>query len=221
MVNEEQFKELSGSLNKQGVTLVAVSKLKSVEDIQKLYELGQRDFGENYVQELMDKQAVLPADIRWHFIGHLQSNKVKYIASFIHLVQSVDSEKLLQEINKQAEKHQRKINCLLQVHIADEETKFGFDKDELNHLTRQSFNHITISGLMGMATFTDNKEKLRSEFNKLHSLYEAFKSKDFPTFNLEPSTFNHLSMGMSDDYETAIECGSNMVRVGSLIFGRR
>ena len=221
MVNVEKYKEISGQLKKQGVTLVAVSKLKTVEDIKKLYDLGQRDFGENYVQELMDKQAALPADIRWHFIGHLQSNKVKYIASFIHLIQSVDSEKLLQEINKQAEKHQRKINCLLQVHIADEETKFGFDEDELNHLTGQPFNYITISGLMGMATFTDNKEKIRSEFLHLRSIYERIKSADAPAFNLQASTFSFLSMGMSDDYETAIECGSNMVRVGSLIFGRR
>ena len=221
MVNKEKYRELSASLQKQGVTLVAVSKLKSVEDIQRLYDLGQRDFGENYVQELMDKQAVLPGDIRWHFIGHLQSNKVKYIASFIHLIQSVDSEKLLKEINKQAEKHQRKINCLLQVHIAEEETKFGFDENELNQLTDQPFKHLNILGLMGMATFTDNKEKLRSEFLHLRSIYERLKSDGAPTFNLQPSTFNYLSMGMSDDYQLAIECGSNMVRVGSLIFGRR
>jgi len=220
MVNEEKYREIISELTPHNVTLVAVSKLKSVADIQKLYDLGQRDFGENYVQELLEKQPLLPADIRWHFIGHLQSNKVKYIAPFIHLIQSVDSEKLLREIDKQAAKIQRKINCLLQVHIADEETKFGFDEEELDQSTNQLFNHITIRGLMGMATFTDNKEKQISEFKKLRSLYEAMTHKS-PTLDLQPSTFNTLSMGMSDDYETAVSCGSNMVRIGSLLFGRR
>lgn len=214
MVNEEKYREIISELTPQNVTLVAVSKLKSVADIQKLYNLGHRDFGENYVQELLEKQPLLPADIRWHFIGHLQSNKVKYIAPFIYLIQSTDSEKLLKEIDKQAAKNQRKINCLLQVHIADEQTKFGFDENDLDQLTNQPFNHLAIQGLMGMATFTDIREKQIAEFTKLHSMYETFKTKDAPTFNT-------LSMGMSDDYKTAVACGSNMVRIGSLLFGRR
>ncbi len=220
MVNEEKYKEIEKELQPQGVTLVAVSKFKSVDDIRQLYDLGQRDFGENYVQELMDKQPQLPEDIRWHFIGHLQSNKVKYIASFVHLIQSVDSEKLLKEINKQAEKHQRKISCLLQVHIAEEETKFGFDKSELNNLSAEQLDNVNILGLMGMATFTEDKEKVKSEFKKLHHYFEDLKPK-FKTFNLQSSTFNFLSMGMSDDYTLAVACGSNMVRIGSLLFGKR
>ena len=220
MVNEEKYKELKAYFNTRNVTLVAVSKLKSVEDIQQLYDMGQRDFAENYVQELMDKQAVLPEDIRWHFIGHLQSNKVKYIASFVHLIQSADSEKLLKEIDKQAERHQRKINCLLQVHIAEEQTKFGFSEGELLNVSVHEYNHLTVSGLMGMASFSDDKEKVGSEFNKLRALQESLQLKG-STLNVDPSTFNILSMGMSDDYETAISCGSNMVRIGSLIFGRR
>ena len=213
MVNEEKYIEITSELKQTNTTLVAVSKLKPPEDIQKLYDLGQRDFGENYVQELMDKQVMLPEDIRWHAIGHLQTNKVKYIAPFVYLIQSVDSEKLLKEIDKQGAKNNRIINCLLQVHIADEETKFGFDEKELSSLNVEAYPNVKICGLMGMATFTDDKEKVRTEFEKLHTLYK--------TFNLQHSTFNHLSMGMSDDYKLAIECGSNMVRIGSLLFGRR
>lgn len=213
MVNAEKYIALHTDLEKKNITLVAVSKLKTVEDIQQLYDLGQRDFGENYVQELMDKQALLPADIRWHFIGHLQSNKVKYIASFIHLIQSVDSDRLLKEINKQAEKHGRQINCLLQVHIADEQTKFGFDETELKNTDLTQYPHLNIIGLMGMATFSNDRGKVKAEFEKLHRLYE--------NGNIKSSILNTLSMGMSDDYPQAIECGSTMVRIGSLLFGRR
>lgn len=213
MVNEERYKEIIAELKQSNTTLVAVSKLKPAEDIQKLYDLGQRDFGENYVQELMDKQVMLPEDIRWHAIGHLQTNKVKYIAPFVYLIQSVDSEKILKEIDKQAAKNNRIINCLLQVHIADEETKFGFDEAELNELNFEQYPNVKICGLMGMATFTDDKEKVRSEFEKLHKLYKIL--------HLKSAILNLLSMGMSDDYRLAIECGSNMVRIGSLLFGRR
>jgi pyridoxal phosphate enzyme (YggS family) len=213
MVNEEKYKNIISELKQSNTTLVAVSKLKPAEDIQKLYDLGQRDFGENYVQELMDKQVLLPEDIRWHAIGHLQTNKVKYIAPFVYLIQSVDSEKLLKEIDKQGAKNNRIINCLLQVHIADEETKFGFDEDELNALNFEAYPNVKICGLMGMATFTDDKEKVRSEFEKLHNLYKIL--------HLKSDILHTLSMGMSDDYKLAIECGSNMVRIGSLLFGRR
>ena len=196
----------------KNVALVAVSKLKSVEDIQELYDLGQRDFGENYVQELMDKQALLPADIRWHFVGHLQSNKIKYIASFIYLIQSVDSISLLKEIDKQAGKHNRKINCLLQVHIADEQTKFGFEEGEVLNIQPEEYKNVKICGLMGMATFTEDKDQIISEFEKLNTLYAK----------IQPSlSENIMSMGMSDDYGIAIKSGSNMVRIGSMLFGKR
>lgn len=214
MVNEEKYKEIVAELAGQDITLVAVSKLKPAEDIQKMYDLGQRDFGENYVQELMDKQVMLPDDIRWHAIGHLQSNKVKYIAPFVHLIQGVDSEKLLKEIDKQAAKNKRKINCLLQVHIAEEETKFGFNRGELLNMHMEDYKHVNLCGLMGMATFTDDKEKVKREFENLHSIFEQMK----PSFACEKPV---LSMGMSDDYRLAISCGSNMVRIGSLLFGRR
>lgn len=213
MVNAEKYKEIIAQLKESNTTLVAVSKLKPVEDILKLYELGHRDFGENYVQELMDKQVMLPEDIRWHAIGHLQTNKVKYIAPFVHLIQSVDSEKILKEIDKQAAKNNRIINCLLQVHIADEETKFGFDEAELNELNFADYPNVKICGLMGMATFTDDKQKVRSEFEKLYNLYKIL--------HLKSESLHILSMGMSDDYRLAVECGSNMVRIGSLLFGRR
>ncbi len=214
MVNEKIYKEINTALQEKNATLVAVSKLKPVSDIHTLYNLGHRDFGENYVQELVEKQGQLPADIHWHFIGHLQSNKVKYIAPFVHLIQSVDSEKLLKEIDKQAAKNSRTINVLLQVHIAEEETKFGFDETELMNLDMDLFKNVHIIGLMGMATFTDNKEKVKREFEHLHSIYSTFATEK----NIPLTT---LSMGMSDDYALAISCGSNMVRIGSLLFGRR
>lgn len=228
-VNKEAYEQLIADLGSHQVTLVAVSKAKSAEDIKALYDLGQRDFGENYVQELVEKQRQLPKDIRWHFIGHLQSNKVKQIASFIHLIQSVDSLKLLKEINKQAQKNNRVIDCLLQVHIAQEETKFGFDERELHALLSTNsgelhkLTNIKIVGLMGMASFVDDLEKIRSEFKHLKSLFDIHAQlrtspkESFGT-NFELQT---LSMGMSSDYPIAIEEESNMVRIGSLIFGAR
>lgn len=216
MVNVENYKKIIDELGTKTI-LVAVSKTKPVEDIKVLYDLGQRDFGENYVQELTEKQPQLPSDIRWHYIGHLQSNKVKQIASFVQLIHSVDSLKLLQEINKQAVKNNRVIDCLLQVDIADEETKFGLDEQELNELINQFGNlemkNIRIIGLMSMASFTDNMNKVRKEFQYLKKIYDKLT-----THNSQPVT---LSMGMSADYKIAIEEGSNMVRIGSLIFGDR
>jgi len=215
-INKEAYNQLIADLGSHQVTLVAVSKTKSVEEIKELYDLGQKDFGENYVQELTEKQSQLPKDIRWHFIGHLQSNKVKQIAPFIHLIQSVDGFKLLQEINKQAKKAHRVIDCLLQVHIAQEETKFGLDENELKTLINTNENelhelqNIRITGLMGMASFTDDTEKVRGEFRYLKTLFDKLAT---------PLTT--LSMGMSSDYFVAIEEGSNMVRIGSLIFGAR
>lgn len=214
MVNETVYNEIVGFSKSKNTTLVAVSKIKPASDVQKMYDLGQRDFGENYVQELVEKQAQLPSDILWHFIGHLQSNKVKYIAPFVHLIQSVDSEKLLKEIDKQAAKNNRKINVLLQVHIAEEQTKFGFDEAELMTLDVELFPNVNIVGLMGMATFTDDKEKVKREFEQLQSFHTQFSAA-------KKVELNTLSMGMSDDYALAVSCGSNMIRIGSLLFGRR
>ena len=221
-VNKQAYEQLIADLGSHHVTLVAVSKTKSVEEIKELYDLGQRDFGENYVQELVDKQSQLPKDIGWHFIGHLQTNKVKQVAPFIHLVQSVDSAKLLQEINKQARKNNRVIDCLLQVHIAQEETKFGLNEEELETLINTNaselheLRNVRIVGLMGMASFTDNMEKVRSEFKYLKSIFD--RHFQHQTSNLKRQT---LSMGMSSDYFVAIQEGSTMVRIGSLIFGAR
>ena len=214
-VNIEQYQQISRELATANVTLVAVSKTKPIEDIEALYQLGQRDFGENYVQELVDKQSNLPNDIRWHFIGHLQSNKVKYIAPFVHLIHGVDSLKLLKEIDKQAAKNNRIIDCLLQVHIATEETKFGMDEQELKDAIDQLhlFQHVRVCGLMGMASFSDDKEKVRAEFKSLYHLFTQ------SAISNQPSAI--LSMGMSGDYTIAIEEGSNMVRIGSLLFGAR
>lgn len=215
-VNIEKYNEIRKELGR--VTLVAVSKTKPNEDIQGLYELGQRDFGENYVQELVDKQAVLPKDIRWHFIGHLQRNKVKSIAPFVHLIHGVDSFKLLQEIHKQAAKHDRIIDCLLQVHIAQEETKFGMDEAELGEALAAAagLSHVRVCGLMGMASFSDDEEKVRNEFRLLKKLFD--KIGEWPVVNGEWAL---LSMGMSGDYAIAVEEGSTMVRIGSLLFGAR
>lgn len=199
------------------VTLIAVSKTKPDEQIMEAYEAGQKDFGENYVQELADKQARLPHDIRWHFIGHLQSNKVKYIASFVHLVHSVDSLKLLQEINKQALKNNRVIDCLLQVHIAQEETKFGFSFDECKALLEsrdyRALAHVRVKGLMGMASNTAEEVQVAREFSELQAFFKGLKASF--------AFLEELSMGMSGDYKLAIEKGSTMVRVGSSIFGER
>jgi pyridoxal phosphate enzyme (YggS family) len=199
---------------KDKATLVAVSKTKPVEDIEVLYNLGQRNFGENYVQELVDKEAKLPKDIRWHFIGHLQSNKVKYIAPFVHLIHGVDSLNLLKEINKQALKNNRVIDCLLQVHIADEATKFGFDDNSLNQLTGiEEFKNIRIVGLMGMASFSDDLQQVRNEFRHLKQTLDQLQ--------IPNHTLRILSMGMSGDYQIALEEGSNLLRIGSLLFGAR
>ena len=219
-INKEEYEAIVKKLKFRNIRLVAVGKTKTVGAIKELYELGQRDFGENYVQELLDKQAKLPADIQWHFIGHLQTNKVKYISPFVHLIHGVDSSKLLKEINKQGEKNDRVINVLLQIHIAQEETKFGFNEEEFNSMISELENlkmkHVLINGLMGMASFTQNKEQVRKEFRSLKVLFDKYSQLSIG--NYQPST---LSMGMSADYEIAIEEGSNMVRIGSLIFGNR
>lgn len=199
-----------------GVELVAVSKTHPVSAIQEVYDLGQKVFGENKVQELTEKYPLLPKDIRWHLIGHLQTNKVKYIAGFIDTIQSVDSEKLIREINKEAEKNNRTINVLLQVKIAEEESKFGLEINEAKDLFEQyisgEYQNIEITGLMGMATFTDDRNQIRKEFLTLKKLFDEFN---------QMKKLETLSMGMSDDFPVAIECGANSIRVGSAIFGRR
>ncbi|MBS1525870.1 MAG: YggS family pyridoxal phosphate-dependent enzyme [Bacteroidetes bacterium] len=204
-----------------GVTLVAVSKTKPEAEIMEAYDAGQRVFGENTVQELADKYEHLPKDIRWHLIGHLQTNKVKYVAPFISMIQSVDSLKLLKEINKHAQKHNRVIDCLLQVHIADEETKFGLGFDEVVELLRSDeypeLKHVCIRGLMGIATNTENPKQVKEEFYELKTFFDGIRQSYFRNDN----RFDTLSMGMSSDYKIAIEQGSNMVRLGSTIFGQR
>lgn len=206
----------------QHVTLVAVSKTKSNEEIMEAYHTGQRVFGENKVQEMLEKWEQLPKDIEWHMIGHLQRNKVKYMASFVSLIHGVDSFKLLKEINKQALKVHRIIPCLLQVHIAEEDTKFGMDASELNDLVSsdafKELNAVKVVGLMGMATFTEDTKQIENEFNHLNSIFESLKSTHPETDNFELSV---QSMGMSGDYNIAIQCGSTMVRIGSHIFGSR
>lgn len=201
--------------------LVAVSKTKPNKDILKAYNGGQKVFGENKVQDLVKKQEELPKDIEWHFIGHLQSNKVKYIAPFVNLIHAVDSFKLLKTINKEGEKNNREINCLLQMHIAEEETKFGLSFDEISEILNskeyQNLKFAQITGLMGMATNTTNTVQVRKEFSYLKSCFDKLKN-DFFKNN---ESFNNLSMGMSNDYHIAVEEGSNMVRIGSLIFGAR
>ncbi len=222
-MNQGSFEEIKNSLESAGVTLVAVSKTKPVEEIRELYDLGQRDFGENYVQELLEKEVNLPKDIRWHFIGHLQSNKVKFLAPFIYMIQSVDSLKLLQEIDKHAARNQRVIRCLFQIHIAREETKFGMDETELealihsvNTIRKESgFRHSAVSGCMGMASLTEDQTQMRDEFDHLRVLFQKLKA------SLPSDPVDTLSMGMSSDYPLAIQAGSTMVRIGSLIFGKR
>lgn len=203
--------------SERNVILVAVSKTKPVSDIMALYELGHRDFGENYVQELVQKQEELPKDIRWHFIGHLQSNKVKYIAPFVHMIHGIDSIKLLQEVNKQATKVGRIIDCLLQMHIAQEETKFGLDLDELSNILEQlhNFPFVRVRGLMGMASFTENQVQVKQEFAQLKKYYDQANA------SLVSNKLDILSMGMSGDYSLAVDEGSTLVRIGSLLFGAR
>ncbi len=223
MINEQAWRQLQEELVNQNIRLVAVSKTKPVEDIRALYGIGQRDFGENYVQELVDKQSQLPSDTHWHYIGHLQSNKVKFIAPFVHLIHAVDSFKLLKEINKQAANNHRSIDVLLQLHIADEESKFGLDESELIQmlneycLEKAALKNVRICGLMGMATFTENQLQVKKEFAKLNSFFNLIKKQFFHSI----VSFDTCSMGMSGDYTIAIEEGSTMVRIGSLLFGKR
>lgn len=216
-----QFEQILLETQQSNASLIAVSKTKPVEMILDLYHKGHRDFGENRAQELADKHEQLPKDIRWHMIGHLQTNKVKYIASFTHLIHSVDRFKVLKEIDKQAGKEDRIIDCLLQFHIAEEESKYGFDLEEVQQmLTSESFTnlqHIRITGVMGMATFTDDLEQVRKEFRQLKRFYDTLKENYFS----DQDSFKEISMGMSGDYPIALEEGSTMVRVGSLIFGSR
>jgi PLP dependent protein len=218
LINQATYQSLRKELDTRGVTLVAVSKFKPASDIQTLYDLGQRDFGENYVQELVEKAEALPKDIRWHFIGHLQSNKIKYIAPFVHLIHGVDSEKLLRAIDKQAEKAGRRIDVLLQVHIAQEETKFGLDAAELDALlsnvNAQPLLHTRLRGLMGMASFSEDAQLVAGEFGTLQQLWEKARVR-------VGEGWDTLSMGMSNDYGLAITKGSTLVRIGSLLFGAR
>jgi len=211
---KDKTKALINSLPSH-VTLVAVSKTKSLVEISQAYEAGQRIFGENKIQEMTSKWEELPKDITWHMIGHVQRNKVKYMAHFVDLIHGVDSFKLLKEIQKQAIKHNRTIRCLIQIRIAEEETKFGLPEEELEGLIQaaEDLPNVQIVGLMGMATFTDNQDQITSEFNKLKDLFDNVRNSS--------SNINTLSMGMSGDYSIAIECGSNMIRVGSKIFGER
>lgn len=216
----ENLNEISKSIP-ENVTLVAVSKTKPIQAIQSLYEAGQRVFGENRVQELVEKHDALPKDIHWHLIGHLQRNKVKYIAPFVEVIHSIDSERLLDEVNIQAKKNNRKIKVLLQFYIASEETKFGFDWKEIEELfSRRSpeiFDSIEFYGVMGMASFSDDENLVRKEFRNLKSIFDQLQS----TYFKSNSNFKEISMGMSGDYRMAVEEGSTMVRVGSSLFGSR
>lgn len=202
------------------VTLVAVSKTKPVSDLEEAYAAGQRIFGENKIQEMTQKWEVMPKDIQWHMIGHVQTNKVKYMAEYVSLVHGIDSLKLLKEINKQAKKHNRVINCLLQMHIAEESTKFGLDKEELDNLITsdvfKTLENVNVVGLMGMATFTDDKNQVKKEFATLKEIFSSLQS--IKSTNLDVKI---LSMGMSGDYKLAMDQGSTMVRIGSSIFGSR
>lgn len=219
-MSKENFDNITSQIPSD-VCLVAVSKTKPSSEIKQIYELGQRHFGENKVQEMVDKYDELPKDIQWHLIGHLQSNKVKYIAPFVHLIHAVDSLKLLKEINKQAAKNERVILCLLQFHIATEESKFGLDFEEAKEILESKtfieMQNISIIGVMGMASFTDNKDQIHEEFRNLEGYFNVLKSHFFK-YN---DKFKEISMGMSGDFKIAIEEGSTMVRVGSAIFGSR
>lgn len=216
----KNIQNLQSKLPKE-VTLVAVSKTKPITDLEEAYKAGQRVFGENKIQEMTQKWEVLPKDIEWHMIGHVQTNKVKYMGPYVHTIHAVDSLKLLKEINKQALKNNRVINCLLQLKIAEEDSKFGLSKEDLisvlNNEVLESFTNIKITGVMGMATFTEDKNQIKQEFERLRNTFEDLKYKSLPA-NTELKT---LSMGMSGDYPIAIECGSTMIRVGSSIFGSR
>ena len=218
---QNNLRSIQASLPEK-VTLVAVSKTKPVSDLMEAYEAGQRIFGENKIQEMTEKWEVMPKDIQWHMIGHVQTNKVKYMAPYVNLIHGVDSLKLLQEINKQAQKNNRIIDCLLQVYIAEEESKFGLDEAEVNEILEyvqndnNEMNHIRIVGLMGMATFTNNPAQVEKEFSCLKTIFDSYSN-----LNSKNCQLNTLSMGMSGDYALAIKCGSTMVRIGSSIFGGR
>ena len=215
------YKDLSSALSARGVTLVAVSKTQPAERLLELYRLGQRHFAENRVQELLEKQSQLPKDIHWHLIGHLQTNKVKFIAPFVHLIHSVDSLRLLLEINKQAALAGRVIDCLLQFHIAEEETKFGLDLPEARQILQSEayaqLHHVRLCGVMGMASFSDDTRQVQAEFEALRQIFKQLKQAFFP----EAPYFKEISMGMSGDWELAVAAGSTMVRIGSLLFGPR
>lgn len=217
---QENLNRVRASL-REGVRLIAVSKTKPVEDVRQAYDAGQRLFGENHALEMRDKHAVLPNDIEWHFIGHLQSNKVKYIAEYVSLIHSIDSLSLLQVVDKEAAKHNRTVDCLLQFHIATEETKFGLDMQEAEELLEseafRAMRHVHIVGVMGMATNTENLQLVRSEFVHLREIFNRLKQRYFA----DDAAFHEISMGMSHDYPIAMEEGSTMVRVGSAIFGPR
>lgn len=217
----EYFTQIKSSLGKQGVTLVAVSKTKTPEEILNVYNQGQRIFGENRVQELLEKQPLLPSDIQWHMIGHLQTNKVKYLAPFVDMIHAVDSLKLLRRIEREAANQQRCIDVLMQVKIATEASKFGFTPQELivvgQELSSVSLSHVRICGVMGMASFVDDTDQVRSEFRMLKQIFDSLRTSHFT----QTPQFNTISMGMSGDYKLAIEEGSTMVRIGSLIFGAR
>ena len=219
-IDESAYRRIVKQLDGAKVVLVAVSKTKSTEEIRSLYDIGQRDFGENYVQELVDKQSKLPTDIRWHYIGHLQTNKVKYIVPFVYLIHSVDSLKLLKEIDKQARKAGRVIDVLLQLYIAREESKFGLDENELEAIAHagelKDLNNICVRGFMGMASFTDDQTIIRAEFRYLKSQFNQYQSIQTTNWKLET-----LSMGMSSDFTIAVEEGSTLVRIGRLLFGAR
>jgi len=216
---KENLLKIKSSLP-ENVTLVAVSKTKTVADLMEAYNAGQRIFGENKIQEMTEKWQQMPKDIEWHMIGHVQSNKVKYMIPYVKLIHGVDSLKLLKEINRQAVRWRKQVNCLLQIHIAEEETKFGLNEIELADLLGsgefKNMSNIKVIGLMGMATFTDNQEQIKREFQHLKSIFDLHKK-----LKTENCQLNTLSMGMSGDYQLAIECGSNMVRIGSSIFGGR
>jgi hypothetical protein len=218
---QNNLRSIQASLPEK-VTLVAVSKTKPVSDLMEAYEVGQRIFGENKIQEMTEKWEAMPKDIQWHMIGHVQTNKVKYMAPFVSLIHGVDSFKLLQEINKQAQKNSRIIDCLLQIYIAEEESKFGLDEKELETIfefiqeEKNEMNHIRIVGLMGMATFTNNPAQVEKEFSRLKTIFDSYSN-----LNTKNCQLNTLSMGMSGDYALAIKCGSTMVRIGSSIFGGR
>lgn len=219
-MNSEKLLELQKEIP-DGVQLIAVSKFKPANDVQLAYDLGQRHFGENHALEMKQKHEDLPKDIQWHFIGHLQTNKIKYIIPFVHLIHSIDSFKLLQEVDRQALKYDREVDCLLQFHIATEESKFGFSLDECESMLQgpefSMLKNVRICGVMGMASLTDDQQQIRQEFHRLHEIFDLLKSKYF----VANDYFKEISMGMTSDYQIAIEEGSTMVRIGSAIFGAR